>query len=421
MKAAILIKNFIEKGTLFGSKEKRARFVMLLHHFFYKGDFTIMEAVTTEASFQSIASLLEPFLKDLPLSYLCFGDHELSLFATSYIASWLDKWFSQQPPAANTSTSRSFRKEKQNQKDLRRAEQLLRQYFSQIHQGNWHQTLKEWLLDQYVQQLYPQVAQLAKFLGRKEVLQESNTTAQRHRQQWGKSEIKGIRLSNDLSIVLPMELGLMVVPELELLFMKKFAEQKLLSLDYRAHEEAPYRSEQKGPIILCIDTSASMAGMPELLSKALALCLITTALEEKRLCYVISFAINIETLTLQDPYEDLPKLIHFLQQGFHGGTDVTLALSAALDQLKKEPYQNADIVVISDFVMPTPAPELLQRIWRQRQQGTRLFAIVVEQDYYIESDILFFFDQHWKLRCLGNKESFQVVLQAIEEQLFNST
>ena len=45
--------------------------------------------------------------------------------------------------------------------------------------------------------------------------------------------------------------------------------------------------QQRGPFIVCVDTSGSMGGYPEECAKALFLALLKVAMDEKRGCYLL--------------------------------------------------------------------------------------------------------------------------------------
>ena len=57
-----------------------------------------------------------------------------------------------------------------------------------------------------------------------------------------------------------------------------------------------------------------------------------------------------------------------LQQSFYGGTDVAPALRYALQLVKKERYEKADVLLISDFVMSHLPDDVLQSIEKQREK-----------------------------------------------------
>jgi len=60
----------------------------------------------------------------------------------------------------------------------------------------------------------------------------------------------------------------------------------------------------------------------------------------------------MQMLNLTDLKNNLDKFIVFLSMSFHGGTDASPALREALRMLETEDYKKADIVIVSDFVMP---------------------------------------------------------------------
>ncbi len=176
-----------------------------------------------------------------------------------------------------------------------------------------------------------------------------------------KSEIIGIRESDDLNAMLPSESALLADLDTEMLFYKKFAEKKLVTFDYQAKESrvkeekkqvTKQKEKDKGPVIICVDTSGSMHGTPEQVAKILCFAILKVAMRDKRKCYLISFSTSIQTLDLTDLPNSLDKLIDFLNMSFQGGTDATPAIEAALKMLNTNDYQKSDVLLISDFVMP---------------------------------------------------------------------
>ena len=189
-----------------------------------------------------------------------------------------------------------------------------------------------------------------------------------------RGEINGLKYSNDISAALPSELSLMKNPALNKLFQLKFAQKQLLSYDYQIQEESDVESkekeevetekkEKKGPIIICVDTSGSMNGTPENIAKTITFALSKIAIEEDRKCYVISFSTDIQTLDLSD-FSDNPvgKLVQFLRMSFNGGTDAVPALNQALKILSENKWKDADVLMISDFVMQSLDKELADKI-----------------------------------------------------------
>lgn len=204
-----------------------------------------------------------------------------------------------------------------------------------------------------------------------------------------RGEINGLKYSNDISAVLPSELSLMKNPALKKLFQLKFAQKQLLSYDYQIQEESSIESkeneeveiekkEKKGPVIICVDTSGSMNGTPENIAKTITFALSKIAIEEDRKCYVISFSTAIQTLDLSD-FSDNPinKLVQFLKMSFNGGTDAEPALNQALKMLAENEWKNADVLMISDFVMQSLNKDLIERIESEQKKNTVFYSLTI--------------------------------------------
>lgn len=202
--------------------------------------------------------------------------------------------------------------------------------------------------------------------------------------------INGIRYSNDIAAALPAEIAMLKNPAAKKLFQLKFAQKQLLSFDYQnvvaeskeeteQEEVSDRKKEPKGPVIICVDTSGSMHGMPENIAKTVTFALSKIAIEEERKCYLISFSTGIETLDLSDftTGDSLSKLVQFLQMSFNGGTDASPALRHAIEMLQKDGYKNADVLMISDFIMGTIPDDLVETIEQEKEKHTEFYSLVI--------------------------------------------
>ena len=204
-----------------------------------------------------------------------------------------------------------------------------------------------------------------------------------------KGEINGLRFSNDISSVLPSELSLTNNPAANKLFQLKFAQKQLLSYDYQRMEEEQEESkekeettvekkEPKGPIIICVDTSGSMHGTPENIAKTITFALSKIAIEEERKCFLISFSTSIETLDLTNfSANPIGKLVQFLRMSFHGGTDATPALKHAVKMLSENEWKNADVLMISDFVMQSLDNDIKSQIESAQEDNTNFHSLII--------------------------------------------
>ena len=118
-------------------------------------------------------------------------------------------------------------------------------------------------------------------------------------------------------------------------------ESKSLSYKEEKFEDKRLKSKEldKGPFIICVDTSGSMHGTPELVAKTLCFAILKIAIQENRKCYLISFSTSIETLNLSDFKNSMEKLLQFLAMSFHGGTDATPAVQESLKMLQTKDYE----------------------------------------------------------------------------------
>lgn len=198
-------------------------------------------------------------------------------------------------------------------------------------------------------------------------------------------EIVGLKLAQTLSMALPSELALLADPDLDLLFDLKYLESNLMSFNMQGQDQGrviqdPHFQKQplgqKGPMIVCLDTSGSMHGQPELIAKAIVLFLATQAMQSKRALYLINFSTNLTALNLKHD-QALDELIHFLSQSFHGGTDIVPAIEHVVSILKQPQFQNADVVVVSDFIMGQLGEELMKQIQDHKQQGNGFYAVAI--------------------------------------------
>ena len=242
------------------------------------------------------------------------------------------------------------------------------------------------------------VRELAELLGRlreatldteDEELSRTIVRVRWERDPTARAEIVGVHESGDLELILPSEAALLAQPETEPLFYQRLVERRLMSWRHEHREKvhdpltltetvSRTKRREQGPFIVCVDSSYSMAGRPELLAKVLAFGIARVAAEQGRAAYLINFSVAIQTIDLVDLGSSLPELAAFLRMSFHGGTDLTLALHEALRMLKTERYREADVLLVSDFVMFQIHEHLLEDIRAQQHNAdTRFHALTL--------------------------------------------
>jgi uncharacterized protein with von Willebrand factor type A (vWA) domain len=219
-----------------------------------------------------------------------------------------------------------------------------------------------------------------------------------------RDEINGIEASNEISRILPSEAAFLAEDAVASVFLKKFADQQLLTFKYEGkqlitsdkvnqYSQQKEKQKEKGPFVMCIDTSGSMFGLPAQIAKVLCFAIMKMAAKEKRKCFLINFSIGIKTIDLTDIAQSMDRIADFLSMSFDGGTDVTPALAAALDVLQTNDYKEADVLMVSDFVMFSIRKEIIERIQQEQHKGTNFHSLTISKKY--NAEIVNVFDNCW--------------------------
>lgn len=205
-----------------------------------------------------------------------------------------------------------------------------------------------------------------------------------------RSDITGICVGNDLNSLLPIEYCYLAEKDLQPIFFERYAEKKLQMIDYASREQRalddkkmPGREvseEAEGPFIVCIDTSGSMTGKREKLAKSALLAIAELTEKQHRKCYIILFSDDVECIEITDLGTSFDRLVDFLSQTFHGGTDLLPVIAHTVRMIQTEGYQQADLVMISDFEMPSMDKELAAGIRQIKENQTHIYALCLGDD-----------------------------------------
>jgi len=236
------------------------------------------------------------------------------------------------------------------------------------------------------QREYPQLTKLANIMGRI-ISPEGDQTmwvgtgggvAIEHSSH---SDIQGVTTSNNLDSLLPLEMVQIADDDFQELFLLKYATSNLQNFLHKSEQLNPNkhlerkRAKQAGPMIACIDTSGSMAGIPSNIARSLILKLLDISRRQHRALYVIAFSVSARPI---DTHRDRSKLLDFFAHEPTGNTDATKMLQQVVTLLQQTPtYMSADVVLIGDFRMPLVSAQLLKSICQHRQQGTYFYGLQI--------------------------------------------
>lgn len=257
----------------------------------------------------------------------------------------------------------------------------------------------------------PQIAEIAKALGRakssdKELGPEERIMAKvsrvREELLWveapdARTHTDGIHKSDDIPRMLPMEGSLYLHPVFRKLWQAKFIERSLAcyqikgiarrrhaSEEWVEEEQVVRKKLERGPIIVCLDTSGSMHGVPEMVAKAITLEAMRLAHAEGRdyLLYAFSGVGDVTEHDLHLGPSGIESLCNFLCMSFHGGTDVSGPISAATRKLEGSKWKRADIIMVSDgeFGVPGDTHETLEEA--KKKHGLRVHGLLISNVYH---------------------------------------
>lgn len=208
-------------------------------------------------------------------------------------------------------------------------------------------------------------------------------------------EWRGIRHTDRLEGQLGSEAAMLLHPVLHKLWRARRAEARLLGYDSEAvlhdlrpdpaapprTDAAPPRPEalERGPIIVCLDTSGSMRGAPETIAKAVVLEAMRTAHAERRGCLLIAFGGPDEMIERELAFtrDGLRALLDLMGQGFDGGTDVQGPIERAIERVHEARWAGADLLIVSDGEFGC-VPATLERLDEARERlGLRVEGVLI--------------------------------------------
>ena len=261
--------------------------------------------------------------------------------------------------------------------------------------GQWNSLLFEQQLRIVKwQKKYPQLEQMANKMGR----MADDEAAERmpvaiggnmKMEHAAKSDILGVALSKDIRSMLPLEVAQCSDDELYDVFLYKYATRNLQTFHHKSEllkpsrQVAPRPARLKGPMIVCVDRSGSMAGLPEELANSLIMKLLTIAERQKRALYLISFSVEARPIEVS---RDRTALLDFFRQQSAGDTNATKMLKKVFALLENGEYASADVLWFTDFRIPLCHVELRKQLTQYRRQGTKFYGLKIGHA----------FDQGWE-------------------------
>jgi uncharacterized protein with von Willebrand factor type A (vWA) domain len=215
-----------------------------------------------------------------------------------------------------------------------------------------------------------------------------------HRVPNAPGQLLGVRPGRDLARMLPSEARQLRHPLLHKLWRARLAEARLLVWDEEAWLAEPHPGgpqplraapapqpprRERGPMLLCIDTSGSMQGAPERLAKAVVLEAARTAHRERRGCRLLAFGGPGELLEHELAFTPagLDALLDFVGQAFDGGTDLAEPIARAVERVHEAGWHEADLLLVSDGEFGCTRATLERLDAAREHHGLRVQGVLV--------------------------------------------
>ena len=248
--------------------------------------------------------------------------------------------------------------------------------------GSWSESeFEKHLSIVHIQNKYPEIGEVARRMGRipdedgKARLTIQTGSSQRLEHSSG-SDIEGVTIGRDLNAIMPFELAQSADTELESLFYRKYLTSRLQVFRYKSEITKPSRrlrserASRRGPMIVCVDSSASMYGVPQRIEASLLSKLEDTAERLNRDCFLIDFSVGVRPIELRSrrkhramermgmKMEDTENFFYLLDNG-------------------EDRYMNADVLWITDFLIPRTTEDLMRRFKEYQATGTKFYGFKI--------------------------------------------
>ena len=282
-------------------------------------------------------------------------------------------------------------------------EQLLQAW--EMMDGSWTESeFEKHLSIVQIQNKYPEIGEVAKRMGRlPDEEGHAKLTVQTgvsHRLEHSSgSDIEGVTIGRNLNALMPFELAQSADTELEGLFLRKYLASRLQVFRYKSEITKPSRrlhserASQRGPMIVCVDSSASMYGVPQRIEASLLSKLEETAERLNRDCFLIDFSVSIRPIELRSrrkrrsmerigmKMEDAENFEKGYFPFIGGGTDAQKMLNLTFWLLdnSEDRYMNADVLWITDFLIPRTTEDMMKRFKEYQAVGTKFYGFKIGQ------------------------------------------
>lgn len=258
----------------------------------------------------------------------------------------------------------------------------------------------------------PKLKRIAELAGR---YKRMAFAMQKQQIKHGTDAIHNVVLGDDIGRLLPSESMKLNHPLLKKLFKVAFLEKKVLQYEYKGKEKIA-----KGAIIICVDSSGSMGGTPEVWSKSVALGMVEIAKIQKRDVYVIHFDSSPkESLHTnyfpKDGSWGLEEVLDMAEYYSGGGTFFEPPLDLSRDKImEQEQFSKADIIFVTDGESTVTDSWLKDFLAWKKEKNVRVYSILINTYRGTTVSLDLFSDKAFSLNDINEKKMDDAAFQLFD-------
>lgn len=258
----------------------------------------------------------------------------------------------------------------------------------------------------------PKLKRIAELAGR---YKRMAFAMQKQQIKHGTDAIHNVILGDDLGRILPSEAMKLSHPLYKKLFKVALLEKKVLQYEYKGKEKIA-----KGAIIVCVDSSGSMNGVPEVWSKSVALGMVEIAKIQKRDVFVIHFDAGAkETLHTnyfpKDGSWGIEEVLDMAEYYSGGGTYFEPPLDLSRDKImQQEQFSKADIVFVTDGESTVTDSWLKDFLAWKKEKNVRVYSILINSYRGTTVSLDLFSDKSFSLNDINEHKMDEAAFQLFD-------
>ena len=195
-----------------------------------------------------------------------------------------------------------------------------------------------------------------------------------------KSDIAGITVGDDLSSLLPSEIALLAEPRTQDIFFRNYVGKRLQVFASASAGGGKPVKRQDGPVVICLDRSSSMQGLPSDIARALTMAVTIYAKRGHREVIIVKYGNEEQDhFIVKNLRRQRNALIDFLSYGCAGGNNEDTMFGWVFSTLlpREKAFDSADVLCVSDFGWAYVSDEVMDLIRANKAKGMRFYGLAV--------------------------------------------